>query len=102
MRRQAVLSLDPKDLEASINRFCAAHRAGADLIEDVLCAMTPADRNFLLATSVAEMVNSELADQLTGRTDSRLVWKSSSTTATSSCDPDIRADTAISPCSGTC
>jgi hypothetical protein len=35
--------------------------------------MTSADRDFLLKTSLTEMVNSELADQLTGRSDSRRV-----------------------------
>ena len=35
--------------------------------------MTSADRDFLLKTSLTEMVNSELADQLTGRSDGRRV-----------------------------
>lgn len=35
--------------------------------------MTSADRDFLLKTSLTGMVNSELADQLTGRSDSRRV-----------------------------
>lgn len=70
----AALTIDPDDADAGIRRFCAADRAAADyLIDDVLQAMTSADQDFLLKTSLTEMVNSELADQLTGRSDSRLV-----------------------------
>jgi LuxR family maltose regulon positive regulatory protein len=72
--RAAALSIDPHDVEAGINRFCRANRAGADyLVADVLRTMTSTDRDFLLATSRTEMLNSDLADQLTGRSDSQLV-----------------------------
>jgi LuxR family maltose regulon positive regulatory protein len=72
--RAAALSIDRHDVEAGVNRFCWDDRAGADyLVADVLRTMTSADRDFLLATSRTEMLNSDLADQLTGRSDSRLV-----------------------------
>jgi hypothetical protein len=55
--------------------------------------MTSADRDFLLKTSLTEMVNSELADQLTGRSDSRRVLEGLSRAAFS---PSIPIASALS------
>ena len=72
--RTAALSIDPVDVDAEITRFCAADRSAADnFIEETLQALPPIDRDFLLQTSRTEMVNGDLANQLTGRTDSQAV-----------------------------
>jgi LuxR family maltose regulon positive regulatory protein len=70
---QAVaVTVDPDEVEAGIRRFCLADRVPADyLINDVLQAMTEGERDFLIKSSLTEMVNSELAEQLTGRIESR-------------------------------
>lgn len=69
--RLAVLSLDPGDIDAAIDRFRGNDGLVAEyLIEELLERVSAADRQFLLVTSVAERVNPELADVLTGRTDS--------------------------------
>ena len=70
----ATLLIEGPDVQTGVDRFCAPGRADADyLVTAILQALTPADRDFLLSTSGAEMVNSELADQLSGRSDSRLI-----------------------------
>ena len=70
----ATLLIDGPEVQTGVDRFCAPGRADADyLVTAILQALTPADRDFLLRTSGAEMVNSELADQLSGRSDSRLI-----------------------------
>jgi LuxR family maltose regulon positive regulatory protein len=70
----ATLLIEGPDVQTGVDRFCAPGRADADyLVTAILQALTPADRDFLLSTSGADMVNSELADQLSGRSDSRLI-----------------------------
>ena len=70
----AALSIDPADIESGVNGFCVPGRAAADyLVTGILSAMSPGDQEFLLKTSIADMVNGELADHLTGRTDSRFI-----------------------------
>ena len=70
----AALSIHPDDADAGVDRFCATGRAVPDyLIDEVLRAVSPTDREFLLRTSVADMVSGALADQLTGRSDGRRI-----------------------------
>jgi len=70
--RVAALSIDPQDVESGITRFCSADRGVADyFVDEVLQAVSPADRDFLLRTTVTEMMNGDVADQLTGRSDGR-------------------------------
>jgi LuxR family maltose regulon positive regulatory protein len=70
----AALTIDPADIETGINDFCAPDRAAADyLVAQILNALSPMDRDFLLRTSSAEMVNGDLAAHLTGRSDSQLI-----------------------------
>jgi LuxR family maltose regulon positive regulatory protein len=71
--RLAVLSLDPGDIDGAIDRFRGSDGLVAEyLIEELLDRVPTADRQFLLAASVAERINPELADVLTGHTDSHL------------------------------
>jgi LuxR family maltose regulon positive regulatory protein len=72
--RAAALSIHPDDADAGVDHFCVTGRGAADdLVDEVLQAVSPADREFLLTTSVADLVSGALADQLTGRSDGRLV-----------------------------
>ena len=70
--RVAALSIDPQDVESGITRLCSADRGVADyFVDEVLQAVSRADRDFLLRTTVTEMMNGDVADQLTGRSDGR-------------------------------
>jgi LuxR family maltose regulon positive regulatory protein len=70
--RLAVLSLDANDIDDAIGRFTGNNGLVAEyLIEEVLDRMPPANRQFLLATSVAERISPALANCLTGRADSQ-------------------------------
>jgi LuxR family maltose regulon positive regulatory protein len=72
--RAAALAIHPHDADAGVDHLCATGRGAADdLVDEVLQAVSPADREFLLTTSVADLVSGALADQLTGRSDGRLV-----------------------------
>jgi LuxR family maltose regulon positive regulatory protein len=69
--RLAVLSLDAGDVDDVMERFTGNDGLVAEyLIEEVLDRVPAADRQFLLATSVTERISPQLADDLTGRTDS--------------------------------
>lgn len=66
----AALSLDRADPAAGIDRATGTDRAIADyLFGEVVEQVTPADREFLLRTSVVDRLSPDLADQLAGRTD---------------------------------
>jgi LuxR family maltose regulon positive regulatory protein len=68
--RTAALSIDPQDVEPGIARFCSTDRGVGDyFLEEVLHAVSPADRDFLLKTSITKMISGDQADQLTGRSD---------------------------------
>ena len=70
--RLAVLSVAPGDIDGAIDRFTGNDGLVAEyLIEEVLDRLPVADRQFLLATSVAERICPQLANELTGRTDSQ-------------------------------
>jgi len=70
--RLAAMSLDPADVQDGIDRFSGSERSVADyLVGEVTQRLSPADRDFLLATSVVDRVSGALADELTGRTDSQ-------------------------------
>ena len=70
----AALSMDVGDIDRAIDRFTGNDRLVAEyLIEEVLDRVPAADRQFLLATSVAERISPELANILTGRADSQCV-----------------------------
>ena len=67
-----MLSLEQGDVASAIDRFTGSDGLVAEyLIEEVLDRVSAADRQFLLATSIAERVSPQLADDLTGRTDSQ-------------------------------
>lgn len=71
MVRPAILSINPLDVDVAITRFCSADRGDAGyFINEVLQAVPSTDREFLWKASMTEMVNGDLADQLTGRSDS--------------------------------
>ena len=68
--RLAAMSLDPADVQAGIDRFSGSERSVADyLVGEVIRRLSPADRDFLLATSVVDRVSGPLANRLTGRSD---------------------------------
>lgn len=68
--RLAAMSMDRADPATSIDRVTGNDRAIAEyLVGEVLQRATPADREFLLRTSVVERLCADLADRLTDRTD---------------------------------
>lgn len=68
--RLAAMTLDRADLAASINRVTGSDRAIAEyLVGEVLDRSEPADREFLLRTSIVDRLCADLADRLTGRDD---------------------------------
>lgn len=70
----AAMSLDPGDIDEGIDRFSGNNRSVADyLIGEVVDRLSPEDRQFLLRTSITERLSADLADRLTGRSDSQLV-----------------------------
>ena len=72
--RLAALSLDPGDVDGGIERFSGNDRSTAEyLVGEVLDRLSPDDREFLLTTSVTSKLNGQLADYLTGRSDSQVV-----------------------------
>lgn len=72
--RLAAMSLDPDNVAAGIERFSGSQHAVADyLVGEVTAKLSAADRDFLLRTSVVERISGDLADHLTGRSDSQLI-----------------------------
>ena len=72
--RLAALSLDPADVDGGIARFSGNDRSTAEyLVGEVLERLSPEDREFLLTTSITSKLNGQLADHLTGRSDSQVV-----------------------------
>ena len=69
--RLAALSLrDHAEPERFVDDFAGDDRAVSDyLLSEVMAALSPDDRRFLLRTSVAAVLNGELANALTDRTD---------------------------------
>jgi LuxR family maltose regulon positive regulatory protein len=68
------MSLDPADIEGGIARFSGSERSVADyLIGEVIDRLPLQDREFLLKTSIVENLTGDLADQLTGRSDSQRI-----------------------------
>ncbi|MGV9793345.1 LuxR C-terminal-related transcriptional regulator [Gordonia sp. NPDC003422] len=72
--RLLLLSADRGDLHEGLRRFGGKQRlVAAYLLEEVLDHIAPSDRKFLLATSIADPINANLARALTGRADSGTV-----------------------------
>ena len=72
--RLAAMSMDSGDLQAEIDRFSGSDVSVADyLVGEVTQRLSPADRDFLLKTSVVDRLNGELAGLVTGRTDGQQV-----------------------------
>lgn len=72
--RLAALSLDSDDVDAGIERFSGTDRSVAQYLgAEVTARLSPADRDFLLRTSVMDRISGPLAGHLTGRTDSQRV-----------------------------
>jgi len=72
--RLAAMSFDPADIEDGIARFSGSERSVADyLIGEVIERLPREDRDFLLKTSMTEKLTGDLADHLTGRSDSQQV-----------------------------
>ncbi len=72
--RLATFSIDADDIDDAIDRFTSNNGLVAEyLMEEVLDRVPRADRQFLLATSVAERISPQLASALTHRADSRQV-----------------------------
>ncbi|HEY5857006.1 MAG TPA: LuxR C-terminal-related transcriptional regulator [Aldersonia sp.] len=77
--RLVLLGLDPHDLETGLQRVTGhrhSHLVAGYLVEEVLEQLPPTDRRFLLATSIVEQVNADLARTLTGRPDSHRALES--------------------------
>ena len=72
--RLAMLCLDPADIDRGIDAFSGTDRLVADyLVEELLDRLPAADRGFLLTTSIADRINAALANELTDRTDGKVV-----------------------------
>ena len=72
--RLAALSLDAADIDSGIHRFSGTDVSVTEyLIAEVTDRLPPADRDFLLKTSVADRITADLAIVLTGRRDSHLL-----------------------------
>ncbi|HEY5880153.1 MAG TPA: LuxR C-terminal-related transcriptional regulator, partial [Nakamurella sp.] len=72
--RLAAMSLDPADPDAGIERVTGSDRAIAEyLVGEVVEGLHPADREFLLRTSVVDRLCADLADRLTDRADGQQV-----------------------------
>lgn len=70
--RLAAMSLDPDDVEAGVERVTGSNHAIAEyLIGEVMQRLAPAEREFLLQTSVVDRLCGDLADSITGRADSQ-------------------------------
>ena len=72
--RAAALSIDPGNVDAGIDR-CRPDELGMGdfFLGEVLRTVPAADLDFLLRTSVADLLTGDLADQLTGRSDGHFV-----------------------------
>ena len=72
--RLAAMSLDRDDPAGSIERLAGTDRVIAEyLLEEVVARLDPADREFLLRTSVVDRLCADLADRLTGGDDGQQV-----------------------------
>jgi LuxR family maltose regulon positive regulatory protein len=72
--RLAAMSLHSGDVQSQIDRFSGSELSVADyLVGEVTQRLSPADRDFLLKTSVVDRLNGELAGLVTGRTDGQQV-----------------------------
>jgi LuxR family maltose regulon positive regulatory protein len=72
--RLAVMCLDQKDADAGLSWFTGTERlVGEYLLEEVVERLPPAERQFLLMTSVVDRICAGLANQLTGHSDGQLI-----------------------------
>lgn len=72
--RLAAMSVDHDDVDASVDRVTGSDHAIAEyLVGKVMGRLAPAERDFLLRTSVVDRLCGDLADSITGRTDGQLV-----------------------------
>ena len=70
----AMMCLDPQDVDRGIDGFTGRDRLVAEyLIEEVTNRLPAADREFLLAVSIADRISAALANELTGRSDGQVV-----------------------------
>ena len=70
--RMAVMCLAPPATGGSSDRFGGTDRLVAEyLMEELLGQLPEHERRFLVTTSIVDPVNADLANALTGRTDSR-------------------------------
>jgi len=70
----AATLIDPSDIDAGIAGLTGSREAISDyLLSEVLDHLEPSQREFLLQTSITRLVNSALANWLSGRRDSQLV-----------------------------
>lgn len=72
--RLAAMSVDHDDVDASVERVTGSDHAIAEyLVGEVMGRLVPAERDFLLRTSLVDRLCGDLADSITGRTDGQLV-----------------------------
>jgi LuxR family maltose regulon positive regulatory protein len=72
--RLVAMSLDPADLDGSVKRVTGSDHAIAEyLVGEVMNRLAPAERDFLLRTSVVDRLCADLADAITGRSDGQQV-----------------------------
>lgn len=72
--RLAAMSLDPDDVDASVDRVTGSDRAIAEyLVGEVIQRLAAGERDFLLHTSVVDRICADLADSITGRSDAQQV-----------------------------
>lgn len=70
--RMAAICMRPSSSGGTRDRFGGTDRLVAEyLMEELLGQMPDQERDFLVSTSIVDPVNADLADALTGRTDSR-------------------------------
>ncbi|HEY4991420.1 MAG TPA: LuxR C-terminal-related transcriptional regulator [Nakamurella sp.] len=72
--RMAVMCRDPAGIDGGFSRFTGSERLVAEyLIEEVIDQLPEHERQFLLATSVADRLSAGLADAVTGHGDAQLI-----------------------------
>ena len=72
----AATTINPADVDAGIANLTGTHAAISEyLLSEVVHRLEPAQRDFMLQTSVTEHVSGDLAYRLTGRQDSQQVME---------------------------
>jgi ATP/maltotriose-dependent transcriptional regulator MalT len=83
--------------------LCSTHLGVTDhFITEALRAVSPPDRDFLLRTSKTEMLNGDLADQMTGRTDGQSILERLFESNVFTVRRGHHGWYSYQPCSGTC